>query len=265
MDVLLVNPEIPHNTGCAARLAAATGVALHLVEPLGFSLEDRYLKRAGLDYWPMVELVVHASWEACVAHFEVGRADVSGGGHGEVGGEAAGAEATGGHAARATPSTRPFLERLRLFTARGGEPLFDVDFAADDILCFGAESKGLPADLLEGLANQRVYVPVRSEVRSLNLANVVALGLYTAMARAGVAMPDGDGTYVPHPERARDLFAADVAQQGAGADGAGSADVAHGADGASTASDVVRVDSGQGGLDAQRGAGAAPPSERGSA
>lgn len=190
MDVLLVHPEIPHNTGCAARLAAATGVALHLVEPLGFSLEDRYLKRAGLDYWPMVELVVHASWEACVAHFEAGRA---------------------------TPSGRPFLERLRLFTARGGEPLFDVDFAADDVLCFGSESKGLPAELLEELGDRRVYVPVRSEVRSLNLANVVALGLYTAMARAGVAMPDGDGTYVPHPERARDLFAADVAQRGSGA------------------------------------------------
>lgn len=187
MDVLLIHPEIPHNTGCAARLAAATGVALHLVEPLGFSLEDRYLKRAGLDYWPMVDLTVHASWEACVAHFEAADPGASG---------------------------RAFHERLRLFSARGGEALFDVDFAADEILCFGAESKGLPAELLEAYGDRRVYVPVRSEVRSLNLANVVALGLYTALARAGVAMPDGDGTYVPHPQRSRDLFAADIAKRG---------------------------------------------------
>ena len=64
MELVLVHPEIPHNTGCAARLAAAAGLRLHLVEPLGFSLEDRYLKRAGLDYWPMVDLSLHASWEA---------------------------------------------------------------------------------------------------------------------------------------------------------------------------------------------------------
>ena len=93
MHLVLVHPEIPHNTGCAARLAAATGVRLHLVEPLGFSLEDRYLKRAGLDYWPLVDLVVHASFEALLAH--LGRA--------------------GG---------RPAEARLRLFTARGGSSLF---------------------------------------------------------------------------------------------------------------------------------------------
>ena len=183
MDILLIHPEIPHNTGCAARLAAATGVALHLVEPLGFSLEDRYLKRAGLDYWPMVDLTVHSDWQAAATFL-------------------------------AAQSARPIEQRLRLFSARGGQALFDVAFEADDILCFGAESKGLPADLLERLPDQRVYVPVRKEVRSLNLANVVALGLYTAMVRAGVSMPDGDGTYVPHPERENDLFAADIAKQG---------------------------------------------------
>ena len=64
MELVLVHPEIPHNTGCAARLSAALGLRLHLVEPLGFSLEDRYLKRAGLDYWPLVDLVVHPDWQA---------------------------------------------------------------------------------------------------------------------------------------------------------------------------------------------------------
>ena len=118
MEVVLLHPEIPHNTGCAARLAAATGVRLHLVEPLGFSLEDRYLKRAGLDYWPDVELFCHADWEAACRHLEAG-------------------------------SARPFPERLKLFTARGGTSLFVADFCPDDLLLFGSETKGLPARLLE--------------------------------------------------------------------------------------------------------------------
>jgi len=115
-----VAPEIPHNTGCAARLAAALGLRLHLVEPLGFSLDDHYLKRAGLDYWPLVDLVVHA---------DLGRA--------------------WGSLARGSP--RPFEERLRLFTARGGTSLFETDFAPDDVLVFGSEMKAvLAAAALEG-------------------------------------------------------------------------------------------------------------------
>lgn len=183
MEIVLITPEIPHNTGCAARLAAATGSRLHLIEPLGFSLEDRYLKRAGLDYWPMVDLVIHQDLDAAMADLAKG-------------------------------SDRPIGQRLRLFSARGGQALFDVSFAEDDLLFFGAESKGLPAELLEAHGDRRVYIPVHSGVRSLNLANVVALGVYTALASAGAAMPDGDGTYVPHPERRRDLFAADVAKRG---------------------------------------------------
>lgn len=110
MHLVLVHPEIPHNTGCAARLAAALGLPLHLVEPLGFSLEDKYLKRAGLDYWPLVDLVVHADFDAALRVL-------------------------------ATTSTRPIEARLRLFTARGGTSLFATDFAPDDVLVFGCESK----------------------------------------------------------------------------------------------------------------------------
>ncbi|HPF15172.1 MAG TPA: TrmH family RNA methyltransferase, partial [Planctomycetota bacterium] len=66
MDVVLVHPEIPHNSGCAGRLTAALGVRLHLVKPLGFSLDDRYLKRAGLDYWPLVQLAVHEDWPSAL-------------------------------------------------------------------------------------------------------------------------------------------------------------------------------------------------------
>jgi tRNA (cytidine/uridine-2'-O-)-methyltransferase len=165
LDIVLVHPEIPQNTGCAARLASATGQRLHLVEPLGFTLESRYLKRAGLDYWPEVDMIVHADWEAALRHL------------------AKGAE-------------RPVLERLRLFSARGGQSLFDAEFEADDVLVFGSESKGLPAELLAAHGQRRVYVPIRPNVRSLNLANVICLGLYTALARTG-SLPENDGLYEP--------------------------------------------------------------------
>jgi tRNA (cytidine/uridine-2'-O-)-methyltransferase len=168
MDLVLVHPEIPHNTGCAARLAAATGRTLHLVEPLGFSLEDRYLKRAGLDYWPLVDLVVHRGW-----------------------GEALEALASG--------SPRPIGERLQLFTARGGRSLFETEFRADDVLVFGCESRGLAPEIVQAHASRLVYVPIRAQVRSLNLANVVCLATYTAMVRAGLSLPANDGRYDAHP------------------------------------------------------------------
>lgn len=174
MDLVFIHPEIPHNTGCAARLSAATGVRLHLVEPLGFSLEDRYLKRAGLDYWPMVDLVVHRSLPALVEHFD----------------------AQGG---------RAFPERVRLFSARGGQSLFATAFQPDEILCFGRESSGLPQDLLAQHPDRRVYIPIRPGVRSLNLANVACLGLYTAMQRAGLPLPDNDGRYEAHADASADV------------------------------------------------------------
>lgn len=175
MDVCLVNPEIPHNTGCAARLCAATHNVLHLVEPLGFSLEDRYLKRAGLDYWPQVELVVHRDFDAMLAHLSRG-------------------------------ARRPAIERLRLFTARGGASLFETPFEPDDILVFGCESKGLPTELTDAHPTRRVYIPVARGVRSLNLANVACLSVYTAMVRAGVPLPDNDGTYEAHPLANEDIW-----------------------------------------------------------
>lgn len=186
MELVLVHPEIPHNSGCAARLAAALGLRLHLVEPLGFSLEDRYLKRAGLDYWPAVELVVHRDWDSAA--------------------RALGAE-----------SARPWDERLRLFSARGGTSLFETAFEPDDVLVFGSESKGLPAELLGAHALRRVYVPVRPCVRSLNLANVVALAAYTALVRAGVPLPANDGAYAPDARADEDVWPAEMARRGSGA------------------------------------------------
>ncbi len=175
MDVVLVHPEIPQNAGCAARLTAACGLALHLVEPLGFSLEDRYLKRAGLDYWPLVELRVHPDWAtACDA--------------------------------LARGSRRPLAARLKLFTARGGSSLFQASFEPDDVLAFGCESKGLPPEILDSGQGERVYVPIREGVRSLNLANAVALGAYTALVRSGAPLPDNDGRHVPHPRAREDVW-----------------------------------------------------------
>lgn len=171
--MVLVHPEIPHNSGCAGRLTAALGARLHLVEPLGFSLEDRYLRRAGLDYWPQVQLTVHRDLAACFAALE-------------------------------SDGARPLAERLRLFSARGGTTLFEVPFAADDVLVFGSESQGLPQELSAAHAARRVYLPIKASVRSLNLANVVAVALFTAMHRAGVPFPANDGAYTPFaPEGSR--------------------------------------------------------------
>jgi len=174
MEIVLVAPEIPHNTGCAARLSAALGLRLHLVEPLGFSLEDHYLKRAGLDYWPLVDLLVHPSFEHLCRWLSRG------------------------------PSG-PIASRVRLFTARGGCSLFETAFAADDVLVFGSEGRGLPEELLCRHAERRVRIPIRPSVRSLNLANAVCLSTYTAMVRAGIPLPDGAGEYEPHPDLAADV------------------------------------------------------------
>lgn len=181
MELVLVHPEIPHNTGCAARLAAALGVPLHLVEPLGFKLEDRYLKRAGLDYWPMVDLHVHEHWAAAAKAFEVG-------------------------------SKRPLQDRIRMFSARGGTSLFESSFEGDDLLIFGSESKGLPANLLASYPKNRVYIPIHQGVRSLNLANVVCLGAYTAMVAAGQPLPDNAGAFVRDERASLGLQPNDIAK-----------------------------------------------------
>jgi len=179
MDIVLVHPEIPHNSGCAARLAAGLQVPLHLVEPLGFSLEDKYLKRAGLDYWPMVDLNLHKSWKKCLSQLE-------------------------------KDSSTPIKERLHLFSARGGNSLFKTKFKKDDILVFGSETKGLPKEILNELSDRRVYVPIDKRVRSLNLANVVCLATYTAMVSSGLELPENDGAYKKDKNASRGIKPSDL-------------------------------------------------------
>jgi tRNA (cytidine/uridine-2'-O-)-methyltransferase len=146
--LVLVEPEIPPNTGNAARLCAATGCRLHLVHPLGFSTDDKAVRRAGLDYWHLVDVVEHASLDA----FETAR-----GGQG----------------------------RRYLFTGKTGRSFLDVHFELGDYLVFGRESSGLPDELTDAFPEECVAIPTLGPVRSLNLANAAALGVYEALRQTG--------------------------------------------------------------------------------
>ena len=149
-DVILYQPEIPPNTGNIIRLCANTGARLHMVEPLGFSLEQRDLRRAGLDYADLVNVRVHRSLAECIA--ALGNARVY-------------AVETGG--------THRYSEAA---------------FKRGDALLFGSETRGLPQDVLAGVASEyRLTIPMRAGNRSLNLSNAVALVVYEAWRQLGFA------------------------------------------------------------------------------
>ena len=152
MRIVLLEPEIPPNTGSIARLAAATETPLDLIAPLGFSLEDRYLKRAGLDYWPWVDLTVHESWPCYLAAAHAGR--------------------------------------LIGFSARAAVPYTRCDFRSDDRLLFGKETSGLGPDVLARLGADVFTIPLASpNVRSLNLSNAVSIVVYEARRQLGMDSP----------------------------------------------------------------------------
>ena len=148
LHVVLLSPQIPQNTGNISRLCAATGTHLHLVGTLGFSLSDKYLKRAGLDYWPHVKLHLHDTLD-----------------------EALSEAPSGGVAYYSSHGT----QRYDQFTPPGGEAW----------LVFGREADGLPADVLADHAGDTYKIPIRPVVRSLNLANAVAIVLYDALRQVG--------------------------------------------------------------------------------
>jgi len=153
LQVVLVSPQIPPNVGNAARTCAVTGSRLHLVGPLGFSLDDRHLLRAGLDYWPDVHSAVYRDW----AEFEA-RA---------LGGQSSG---------RSSPG------RLHLFTARAARSVHQASFSPGDFLVFGQEQLGLPPALLAAFPEGQVGIPLLPAKRSLNLAVAVGVGVYAALA-----------------------------------------------------------------------------------
>ena len=150
--IVLVTPEIPPNTGNVIRLAANTGCTLHLVEPLGFSMEDRYMRRAGLDYHEYAEVRRHADWSALLA------------------------------------AERPDPARLFALSTRGTRHVHEVSYAAGDWLVFGSETRGLAPSLLESFAPaQRLRLPMRAGQRSLNLSNAVAVTVFEAWRQQGFA------------------------------------------------------------------------------
>jgi tRNA (cytidine/uridine-2'-O-)-methyltransferase len=143
MRIVLFEPEIPPNTGNIARLCAATRTPLHLIEPLGFSVDDKHLKRAGLDYWPHVDVTIH-------------------------------------------PNFNHFLEtvappRLVMATTKGSTAHHLFEFQADDAIVLGPESRGLPAELMDG--HPKVRIPIWGEVRSLNLSTAAGILLFEALRR----------------------------------------------------------------------------------
>ena len=148
MHVVFVRPEIPPNSGTTARLCVATATTFHLVGPLGFSLDDRYLKRAGLDYWPHVDLRVYDSWEMFL-------------------------------------ETRPG-GRLLLFSARASRSYTDVRYQSTDLLVFGSETQGLSESIKNEFSKDLLTIPMLTEhVRSLNLSTATAIVLYEALRQLG--------------------------------------------------------------------------------
>ena len=144
-NIVLVEPEIPPNTGNVIRLAANTGCRLHLVEPLGFSMEDKHMRRAGLDYHEYAQLLRHASWQALL------------------------------------DSQQPPPGRIFALTTQGASSMYDMRFLPGDWLVFGSETKGLSAEVRASFPlPQRLKVPMRPEQRSLNLSNTVAVTVFEA-------------------------------------------------------------------------------------
>ncbi len=148
MHIVLFEPEIPPNTGNIARLCAATATELHLIEPLGFSISDKHLKRAGLDYWVHVDIYAWPHFEAYVAHCNKER-------------------------------------RFVMTSSKGGEALQHFNFTPQDSLIFGPETRGLPQNILEQ-GHARVRIPMSSLVRSLNLSTSAGIVLYTALGQCGL-------------------------------------------------------------------------------
>jgi tRNA (cytidine/uridine-2'-O-)-methyltransferase len=151
LHVALIEPLIPPNTGNIARLCAATDTALHLIEPLGFALEDASLRRAGLDYWPAVDLWVHPDW---FAFRDAMRRD-----------------------------------RCLYFSAKASASFWDAPYRPNGCLVFGNETDGMPERILEKHPERCFRIPMHGPVRSLNLATAVGIVLYEALRRCGYRDP----------------------------------------------------------------------------
>lgn len=153
--IVLVEPEIPQNTGNIARTCAATGCELHLVRPLGFEISDKYLKRAGLDYWDLVTVHVHENFEEFVSQY---------------------------------PNAV-----YRFFTTKAKHVYTEASYPEECALVFGRETRGLPEELLIKHPEECVRIPMIGESRSLNLSNSVAIAVYEGLRQNGFAGLKGEG------------------------------------------------------------------------
>ena len=151
LHIVLVEPEIPPNTGNIARSCAATGSVLHLVKPLGFSIDDKSLKRAGLDYWPYVSVQVHESLDAFLAEYGDRK------------------------------------DRMFLATTKGSRYYTDIEFRDGDMILFGRETAGLPREFIEANRDRSIRIPLSEDtrLRSLNLSNSVSIILFEALRQMG--------------------------------------------------------------------------------
>jgi tRNA (cytidine/uridine-2'-O-)-methyltransferase len=147
VNIVLVEPEIPANTGNIARTCAVTGTALHLIRPLGFSTDDKYLKRAGLDYWHLVEIIYHDSFTEFAARYKEGR--------------------------------------YYFATTKALNTYTEIEYDKGGFLIFGKETKGLPPEIIGNYPGQQIRVPMINMARSLNLANSAAVVLYEALRQQG--------------------------------------------------------------------------------
>lgn len=146
MRLALFQPDIPQNVGACIRLSACFGVELHVIEPVGFTFDDRAMKRAALDYGPLGHMTRHADWDA----FQAARGS----------------------------------GRLVLFTTKGATSLSDFIFRPDDVLLFGKETAGVP-ESVHAAAEARVFIPIRPEARSLNLSVSAGIGLFEGLRQTG--------------------------------------------------------------------------------
>lgn len=150
INVVLVEPEIPHNTGNIARTCGCTDVKLHLIKPLGFSLEEKQLKRAGLDYWDKVNLEIHENLESFFAKYS------------------------------------PSQNHMFFLTTKASKKYTDINYTEykELFLLFGKETRGLPENLLKNNLEQCIRIPMANEIRSLNLSNAVAIVTYEVLRQA---------------------------------------------------------------------------------
>lgn len=156
LNIVLYQPKIPQNTGNIARTCAAAGAKLHLIRPLGFSVRDKYLKRAGLDYWHMVEIVYHDSMDEFLQDRK--------------------------------------RENLNFITKKASHTYDKIDYGGDVYLIFGKETYGLPEELLEKNRERCFRIPMKPDARSLNLSNAVAIILYEGCRQRGFESLNLDGS-----------------------------------------------------------------------